>query len=350
MLDAPSELAMMQEPGAGLVRRVADLDVVDVHQRGSEQWYFKLRPGSYQHKHFSEQGLLHDCTVNVLGFRGAPFSPAKPAGTIRVGVLGGSTAMGAYSPEDETLAGWLQRDLEPLVGGKGATVEVLNFAIPGHHLKLTWQMLSQELVRYQPDMLVLYTGSNDANPHVIMDQEGVTRTFNRVTGWLHAKLYYASMAYTVAVEKYAVWRNRDPIPFIERYPYREKFEGYLGRIADLANQRGMRLVLVKELMNDPETAWAESVPSLEELERRFERDTRLTMAQVYPMRQRILQKAIERFAKTHALPYVDPSSAFAQAQTEAGAPLFFDHLHLTSAGNRLLANTVAPVVAQEITR
>ncbi|MBI3087402.1 MAG: SGNH/GDSL hydrolase family protein [Candidatus Omnitrophica bacterium] len=325
-----------------------NIEVTHVHARNTPDWYYKLKPGSYLKKHFADEGQPYSLQINERGFRGKPFSEAKAPGTIRVAVMGGSSAMSLESPDDQTFAVWLQRELGQRLAGTGTRAEVLNLAIAGHYAKLTWNLFSQEVVAYDPDLVILYTGANDANPHVIMDHEEWRHTLSRLGDWLHNRLYYASMAYTIAVEKFAIWRNKDPVPFIDPYPYRETYVAYLQRLVELAKSRGIGVVCVREQINHEDTAWFSQVGSLEEMERRFNRDKQLTMSNVYPMRQRILQQALGEFAQANGLRWIDPVPGFEEARAEGTGPLFFDIVHLTPAGNRLLAQTVAPAVADEI--
>src|SRR5262249_54699100 len=74
---------------------------------------------------------------NSLGFRGAEVAEKKPAQLLRVAVLGGSTAFGAFVKDEQTFPAVLQDLLEAhLAEGpslqSGSRVEVVNAAVPGY--------------------------------------------------------------------------------------------------------------------------------------------------------------------------------------------------------------------------
>lgn len=109
---------------------------------------------------------------NSQGFRRVTDVPlAKPAGTYRVFLMGGSTAYGlgglwpniqrefAVLPDSATISAYLERSLAAALPGK--RIEVINAAITStwthHHLIY----LNQTILRYQPDMVLFLDGFND---------------------------------------------------------------------------------------------------------------------------------------------------------------------------------------------
>lgn len=117
------------------------------------------------------RGIQH----NAQGFRASEPTPReKPPGTLRVFLMGGSTAYGigglsaagkrAYPliRNDETIDHYLERSLEGAV--PGWRVEVVNAAITSfqshHHLIY----LNQAILEYDPDLIVFLDGFNDYYP------------------------------------------------------------------------------------------------------------------------------------------------------------------------------------------
>jgi hypothetical protein len=88
-----------------------------------------------------------------------PFPLARPEGGLRVFVLGGSAAAGwPFQLVDTNLSALLQRKLEALQPGR--PIEVINMAAGtygSHRVKL----ILEEVLQYQPDLLVLYNGNNE---------------------------------------------------------------------------------------------------------------------------------------------------------------------------------------------
>jgi D-alanyl-lipoteichoic acid acyltransferase DltB (MBOAT superfamily) len=98
--------------------------------------------------------VLH---TNEWGMRDRSYTREKPAGALRIAVLGDSYAMGMGVADDEVFEGLLEARLEreqPLAGWPH--YEVLNFAVGGYtvhdHLEILPRVLS-----FQPDVLVWVT-------------------------------------------------------------------------------------------------------------------------------------------------------------------------------------------------
>jgi hypothetical protein len=116
----------------------------------------------------------HRFATNSAGFRGTrEYSPAKPAGTYRVLVLGDSVALGHGVGDDETFAALLERDLSRL----GPT-EVLNLGVSGFGTAEELIQLRHVGLAYEPDLVLLAYFPNDPYNNV------VSRLFKVVDGAL----------------------------------------------------------------------------------------------------------------------------------------------------------------------
>jgi lysophospholipase L1-like esterase len=99
-------------------------------------------------------------TINGLGFRGAEFSEIKQSNTYRIFMIGGSTMFGAGATSDETtIPGYLQQ----LLNEKefGFDIEVINSGIQGADNNKESKLIEQKLVRFSPDLIIIYDGMND---------------------------------------------------------------------------------------------------------------------------------------------------------------------------------------------
>ncbi len=88
----------------------------------------------------------------------ARFSAIKPPDTYRVFVVGGSSVFGIGVSEAESLPAAIHRRLAPRMPGK--TLEVINagwVAADSERLRV----LVSEVVHYDPDLIVAYTGQNE---------------------------------------------------------------------------------------------------------------------------------------------------------------------------------------------
>lgn len=98
--------------------------------------------------------------TNSLGLRSPEIPRAKPPERVRLAFLGASTIFGAYARTNErrmsdlVAAGWSSR----LDGRK---VDFVNAAFPGLGLAQQAELLDRFVLPWQPDVVVLYPGTND---------------------------------------------------------------------------------------------------------------------------------------------------------------------------------------------
>ena len=99
-------------------------------------------------------------TINALGFRGSDFSEIKLPNTYRIFMLGGSTMFGAGATSDETT---IPAYLQQLSNEKnfGFNIEVINSGIQGADSNTESNLIERKLVRFSPDLIIIYDGWND---------------------------------------------------------------------------------------------------------------------------------------------------------------------------------------------
>ena len=103
---------------------------------------------------------IDNINYNSLGFRGDEFSVIKPVDTYRIFMLGGSTMIGSGASSDETTK---PRILQKIFDSDNSVkkIEVINAAFFGANSNTGFNFISQKLVNYQPDLLIIYDGLND---------------------------------------------------------------------------------------------------------------------------------------------------------------------------------------------
>ena len=106
----------------------------------------------------------HKETVNInnYGFRGTDIADTKQDGTYRIFVVGGSTTISLRAPaDDKTHPGFLQ---ELFNNSKlDFKVEVINAGTPSFTSSEELSVVKNKIVNLDPDMIVIYDGSNDLN-------------------------------------------------------------------------------------------------------------------------------------------------------------------------------------------
>lgn len=86
------------------------------------------------------------------------FLVPKPAGTIRIFLVGESAAKGYPQPPNLSMGSFLQEMLQDLHPGK--TIEVINLGTTGVSTFPLVYMV-REIVHYDPDLVILYAGNNE---------------------------------------------------------------------------------------------------------------------------------------------------------------------------------------------
>jgi hypothetical protein len=94
-----------------------------------------------------------------------PITLLKPAGIYRVIVLGGSTVMGEGAPRpSQNIVGMLRKEVRErnLTGPNGGPVEFINAGVDGYNSAQEYLYLVSDLLRFKPDLVVVYDGWNDS--------------------------------------------------------------------------------------------------------------------------------------------------------------------------------------------
>jgi len=113
-----------------------------------------------------QSGYIH---INSEGFRSPEITQEKPEGTYRIFLVGGSTTFGSGVRDDETISAHLQKFFDELE--LDFKVEVINAGIPGAWSKGEVKFLKERLVKYEPDLFIIYDGVNEL-AHANKPQDG----------------------------------------------------------------------------------------------------------------------------------------------------------------------------------
>ena len=96
---------------------------------------------------------------NSNGFRGEEFSEEKPSNVYRIFMVGGSTMLSSETSNDATIPSILQNmfDLKNL----NTEIEIINSGISGGSTLSELELIKSKLVKYEPDLIIMYDGWND---------------------------------------------------------------------------------------------------------------------------------------------------------------------------------------------
>ncbi len=160
---------------------------------GADWGELKVRPSALMGYELLPNQKTHAAEINSQGFRAAQAVPtAKPAGEVRILLVGGSVAFGTLSPDNgATIASLLETQLNQQVKDQKANAKnfrpdvlpyfademekalrlpskiregqyrVINAAVPGYLTSNVLSQLSNQLLDYQPDVVVLLDGYSD---------------------------------------------------------------------------------------------------------------------------------------------------------------------------------------------
>lgn len=97
--------------------------------------------------------------INAAGYRGPLVTRDKPAGALRVVLLGGSTTHGWGVDDDETIDHYLRAELRRRFEGR--QVDVINLGFDGYDAYQDFERLRTDGLALAPDLVIMNSGIND---------------------------------------------------------------------------------------------------------------------------------------------------------------------------------------------
>lgn len=118
-----------------------------------------LRPGAAGW--WRKEGDAH-VRINRDGLRDDEHPVAKPAGEIRIAVLGDSCVESLQVPAEKTFWALLERELARCPAAAGRRIEALNFGVSGYGTAQELLTLRHHVWKYDPDLVLLafYSGND----------------------------------------------------------------------------------------------------------------------------------------------------------------------------------------------
>lgn len=175
-------------------------------------------------------------TTNALGMRDRPYETSKPPNTFRIGFVGDSIGAGWGVGDGQAFEAVLERQLnERSNAAGGPSVEVLNFAIPGHGPGQRWEHFRRVGWDTEPDLVLFESTQADLG----WDERRLRGLLPRGIGW-------DSPMYRDVLKQ----ANVRPGGTMEGYkkqirPYREEFAAGVFRTAAAdCRARGVPIILV----------------------------------------------------------------------------------------------------------
>jgi lysophospholipase L1-like esterase len=253
---------------------------------------------------------------------------SKQPGTIRIVCLGDSVTFGYRVPvvwpdrPKDYNPDWLPFPmlLEKHLGAANPNrkIEVIAMAVPGYtsHQGLAW--LLRDIDKFQPDLLTVSFGWNDASFSDVPDRESIRTNWYVVgTRWLidHSQAFAHATRWLRSRQQIKPPAGMQPVARVSQQEYLDNMLG----IANLARQRGLGLIVIAAPYRDRVT----NVP---------EADLMLSY-----------RVALRTTMEQHGVPFLEIPEL-----TEGGYPsnlgLFGELIHPNHLGHRLLASELLKVI------
>jgi lysophospholipase L1-like esterase len=264
--------------------------------------------------------------INDLGLRTAPPTP-KQLGEWRIAVTGGSTVWGTRVLDADTITAQLQDILREK---SRANVTIYNFGIEGATLSQEVALLRRFRDTYEIDQALFYTGANDAIFSYLAAVQG------RVGPWLGAAATFEIVK--AAVRLYAGWS--EPSAYTLRW-----LDGEVARRTTATNSLRDGMIAAADLCRSARLRCdvvLQPALSVRKSASGSEATLAATLARVYP---RMDAMTAAMYANALASGPAGHVHDLAHAFDDTTAPYFIDLVHLTEAGNRAVAEKLAPIVA-----
>jgi hypothetical protein len=262
-------------------------------------------------------------------FRGDPMTPAKPAGEIRLFVLGGSTVQ-SYQPDVDM---WTTR-LKETIGHP--RLRVVNAGQSSMESDGIASLFDAKIRLFAPDIVLYYEAWNEQVAYSQWNQ--VNRFIGSFSSAVHDTLYYHSAVYTYLVEKYA-FGTKKAVQFWKIDV--ERLRGNLDRLSQDVRRSGARMVFVTQVIRFPRF-WKGidtfQPAAVEALLDRLKQDPAYAYDtyEVSALNQRLAVLRSVEFCRALDVPVIDILNEF-EALGDAGrARLFVDLGHLTGEGDDLV--------------
>ncbi len=368
--------------GTPLFRNDVEVDVEDprwvAEHLNQSAGYTKYFPNERKIDRDPVTGELFDVAINRRGFRGRDFDEAKAADTIRVVALGASSTFGYYNRDETTYPVYLEDELN---SSEQATYEVINLGIPHLSGEQILALFLAEALPLDPDIVTFYEGRNDSAAGVWESQEkeperagdavdaagsdveesrGVRQRLANL-GWLRSGFRKArdlSMALAF-VDSFLV--ENQVLMLDEEYlaghleGKSDRFVGSVAEIARVCAARGIEFVVANQQArsvttlddslhgDDPITdvsrlSYAEEV---ELVRTKLDRDGKISYNELAFLTHAELQRDLRAWAEREGVPFVDVIGALDGHRSE-----LVTYVHLSPAGNRLIAGALAQAILE----
>ena len=291
---------------------------------------------------------METININSHGFRGHDFSVTKDLDTYRIFIVGGSSVFGVGSTSDDTaIPSFLQKFFES--NHNGQKIEILNAGIGSAYSYSEKYLIESYLIKFQPDLIIIYSGGNDAN-----NRYGVEYT---VPGLPISQLtpYVEQTDFVGLVKKFIKEINyRSPFVLMKIYKgmeqnftlsesttnqVQELWTTRMGEICKANNDVGIKTVILVQ-------------PMLGSGNKQFSTDEKILLENLN-IKQTYMEDTLDILNKI-AGSLVELENIchgtydLRMIFDDVKEPLLFDHMHVTDLGNEIVAEEIYEILLNHL--
>lgn len=304
------------------------------HEPGEEGTRYEQMFYTYRPNFWSE--LLLTQHTNAQGFLDSHIDLPKPAGTLRIACLGGSTTAEHFSPEF-SYPNVMERELGRLIPLPGQQalrrIDVINCGVEGLDTQGILER-SDDFFALEPDVLMLYEGVNDLMFQILSKEPVLPKGIRpSIASWSNL---YASL------DPGALFPSDDAI----RDGIRQRTIANFEHLIRIARQRGVLVVVCGVVHPEFEILPAHAMSYLNWNIRQSWQTPGVT-AEIYARGVDILNEELRALAERQSCPYLPLQNHFVRI---FGTPAFFmDICHLFPDGiiykGRVAAEYMRPLIS-----
>lgn len=261
---------------------------------------------------------LSEGDIICHGFRTAPFSIEKPVGEYRIIALGESSTYGLYDSYDRSWPYLLEQKLR--LGLDDYKYKVINAGIPGLTTYAIDRLLTADIFRYKPDMIILCSLYNhiDIDVLALYNRNNADYFFRLIKTLFYEKsLFVTHIIDFIGLRLLKLTRNRE-----------DKYRYLLTDIVKKCKEKGVDIVVIKQLIRS------------EGFDRKYDSRCRRGENVYSTGKYYDFLKIIDDVCAKYKCTSIDFSDLSPACKGKLDR-ILVDNVHLTPYGNELLAETVA---------
>ena len=306
----------------------------------------KLIPGVY--KPFKDRELTF--SINSKGFRGKEFNEVKNS-KYRLISFGGSATFGIESVDSKTYPA----QLETMFKDSNYDVEVLNFGLNSKSLNYIRQLFFQTTAKYKPDIISIYSNRNSTMYDSVGTKIDLTRNkknniqIKKINFFLMENIMTFRLLHKLANKFNSLGIESEKIvsPYNNKvehnlYYFTDQYKDTLEEIIFFSKKNSIKVVLIKQaILFDSKIQNELSGKSISDLLHILKKLKNTPINKMnysdafWILTNTILNKNIDLLSHHSNVIIVDPIN-----KMTVNSENFSDSFHLTTKGNKVLANEI----------